>query len=115
MARETVALQKVIPDTTLIHILASELWLQVIGKREFETYLGIRNIDNVGTIILYPTDVKFSFLVEGSDGPHAVLNISARVLCHRDKLAGIFVLDCVKISGSILDRRDVSAGVGEGT
>src|SRR5437762_11850130 len=36
-----------------------------------------------------------------------MLNISARVLCHRDKFAVISLFDCVKIAESVLDRRDV--------
>src|SRR5207247_7047557 len=42
MARETVALQLVVPNTTLIHVLASEPQPPVGGQREFETRLGDR-------------------------------------------------------------------------
>src|SRR5438552_9679306 len=66
MARETVALQEVLPDTALIHVLASEPQPPVGGKREFETRLGIRDIDDVVTIIFDRTDVKFPFFVESS-------------------------------------------------
>src|SRR5207253_10234613 len=52
MARETVALQGVIPDTTLIHILASELYLPVIEKRNFQFQFVICDIDNVFAVIL---------------------------------------------------------------
>src|SRR5213075_1766286 len=40
MARETVALQEIFPDTALIHVLASEPQPPIGGKREFETRLG---------------------------------------------------------------------------
>src|SRR6266480_1930380 len=66
MARETVALQEIFPHTALIHVLASEPQPPIGGKREFETRLGIRDIDDVVTIILDRTDVKFPFLVESS-------------------------------------------------
>src|SRR5204862_2358196 len=71
MARETVALQGVIPDTTLIHILASELWLPVISKPDFQFRFGICDINNVVTIIFDRTNGEFSFLIESSGCPHA--------------------------------------------
>src|SRR6266480_6364311 len=107
MSRETVALQGVIPDTTLIHVLASELWLPVIGKRDFQFRFGICDIDNVFAVIVDRTNGEFSFLIESSGCPHASLNISARVFCHRDKFAVISFFDFVEIPESVLDSRDV--------
>src|SRR5207248_1849820 len=66
MARETVALQEIFADAALIHVLASEPQPPVGGKREFETCLRIRDIDDVVTIIFDRTDVKFPFFVESS-------------------------------------------------
>src|SRR5205814_6312178 len=107
MARETVALQLVVPDTTLIHVLASEPQPPVGGKREFETRLGIRDVDNILAVVVDRTNVKFSFLINGSGCPDASLNMSARVDSHRDKFAVISFFDFVEVSKSVLDRRDV--------
>src|SRR5438874_6583960 len=107
MARETVALQLVVPDTTLIHVLASEPQPPVGGQREFETRLGIRDIDNILAVVVDRTNVKFSFLIVDSACPDASLNRSAPVDCHRDKFAVITLFDFVEISKSVLDRRDV--------
>src|SRR5207302_921920 len=107
MARETVALQEVLPDTALIHVLASEPQPPVGGKREFETRLGIRDVDNILAVVVDRTNGKFSFLIDGSGCPDASLNMSARVDCHRDKFAVISLFDFVEISESVLDSRDV--------
>src|SRR5438034_3316071 len=107
MARETVALQLVVPDTTLIHVLASESQPPIGGKREFETRLGISDVDNILAVVVDRTNVKFSFLIVDSACPHPSLNRSARVDCHRDKFAVISLFDFVEISESVLDRRDV--------
>src|SRR5947207_4148993 len=107
MARETVALQLVVPETTLIDVLASEPQPPVGGKRDFETRLGIGDVDNILTVVVDRTNVKFSFLINGSGCPDASLNRSARVDCHRHKFAVILRFDFVEISKSVLDRRDV--------
>src|SRR5207247_5516544 len=107
MARETVALQLVVPDTTLIHVLASEPQPPVGGQREFETRLGIRDIDNILAVIVDRTNIKFPLLIHGSGCPDASLNRSTRVDCHRDKFAVISLFDFVEISESVPDRRDV--------
>src|SRR5204863_1134619 len=107
IARETVALQLVVPDTNLIHVLAREPQPPVGGQREFETRLGIRDIDNILAVIVDRTNIKFPFLIHGSGCPDASLNRSARVDCHRDKFAVITLFDFVEISESVLDSRDV--------
>src|SRR5512133_1950839 len=107
MARETVALQLVVPETTLIHVLASEPQPPVGGKRDFETRLGIGDVDNVLAVVVDRTNVKFSFLIVDSACPHPSLNRSARVDCHRDKFAVISFLDFVEITESVLDSCDV--------
>src|SRR4029077_2763162 len=107
MARETVALQLVVPETTLIHVLASGPQPPVGGKREFEAPLSIRDVDNILAVVVDRTNVKFPFLIVDSGCPHPSINISARVGCHRDKFAVILRFDFVEISKSILDSRDV--------
>src|SRR6266480_3952489 len=107
MSRETVALQGVIPDTTLIHILASELLLPVIGKRDFQFRFGICDIDDVVAVIVDRTNGEFSFLIESSGSPHASLNMSTRVDRHRDKFAVISFFDLVEIPESVLNSRDI--------
>src|SRR5438067_6869134 len=102
MARETVALQEVFADTALIHVLAGEPQPPVGGKREFETRLGIRDIDDVFAVIVDRTNVKFPFFVDGAGGPHASINIGARVFCHRDKFAVISLFDFVEIAEPVL-------------
>src|SRR5207249_9793863 len=98
MARETVALQLVVPDTTLIHVLASEPQPPVGGQREFETRLGIRDVDNILAVVVDRTNVKFSFLIVDSACPDASLNRSARVDCHRDKFTVLTLLELFTIS-----------------
>ena len=110
MARETVALQLVVPETTLIDVLASEPQPPVGGKREFEAPLGIGDVDNILAVVVDRTNVKFSFLIVDSGCPHPSLNRSARVDCHRDKFAVISLFDLVEISKSVLDSRDLRGG-----
>jgi hypothetical protein len=69
MARETVALQLVVPETTLIDVLASEPQPPVGGKREFEAPLGIGDVDNILAVVVDRTNVKFSFLIVDSGLP----------------------------------------------
>src|SRR4029453_2906001 len=105
MARETVVLQEVLPDTALIHVLASELQLPVSGKRDFQFRFAICDVDNILAVVIDRTNGEFSFLVEGSGCPDTSLNISARVFCHRDKMGAISLFDLVEIPESVLDRR----------
>src|SRR5438034_10421199 len=107
MARETVALQLVVPDTTLIHVLASEPQSPIGGKRDFETRLGIGDVDNVLAVVVDRTNVKFSFLIVDSACPHPSLNRSARVDCHRNKFTVISFFDFVEIAKSVLNSRDL--------
>src|SRR5438270_12027436 len=109
-APRTFALQALNPDTTLIHVLASEPQPPVGGKREFETRLGIRDVDNILAVVVDRTNVKFSFLINGSGCPDASLNMSASVDCHRDKFAVISFFDFVEVAESVLDSRDVRGG-----
>src|SRR5437660_4002503 len=107
MAGGAVALQLVVPHTALIHVLSSEPAPPIGCQREFETRLGIGDIDNILAVIFDRTNVKFSFLIVDSACPHPSLNMSARVDCHRDKFAVISLFDFVEISESVLDSRDV--------
>src|SRR5207248_5148184 len=106
-SRDTSVLLLVVPDTTLSQVLTSEPQPPVGGKREFETLLGIRDVDNILAVVVDRTNVKFSFLIVDSACPHPSLNRSARVDCHRDKFAFISLFDFVEISESVLDCRDV--------
>ena len=101
MARETVALQGVIPDTTLIHVpgqrtLASSH--RQAGTSSFD--FTVRDIDDVFTKTLHCTDVRIFLSRRGSGSPpHASLNISACVFEIETEYAVISLFDFVEIPG----------------
>ena len=72
-------LQEFVPDTPLIHKLSGKLWPPVNAKRNFHLGFAVRDVDDVIAVIVDRADREFSFLVEGSSGKDASLNLGTRV------------------------------------
>src|SRR5947199_5686923 len=110
MARETVALQEIIPDTTLIVAVARERQPPFIGKWNFHLGFAVRDVDDVIAVIVDRADGEFAFFVEGPSGKDASLNLGTRVARHRHKKVVVSLLDFVEIADSVLNSCDVLVG-----
>ena len=51
MARETLAVQEIVPDTTLVRVLCGKLQTHIIAKRDLEAGLGISDVDHIGAVV----------------------------------------------------------------